>query len=60
METLIHLADFFRTSLDCLTGHAAPPEPALSPEEARLLAEYRRLSDSQRRCVRSVVRTFLE
>ena len=50
----------FRTSLDCLTGHAAPPESALSPEEARLLAEYRRLSDSQRRCVRSGVRTFLE
>ena len=60
METLIHLADFFRTSLDCLTGHAAPPESALSREGAGLLAEYRRLSDSQRRCVRSVVRTFLE
>lgn len=60
IETLMRLADFFHTSLDCLTGHAAPPESALSPEEARLLAEYRRLSDSQRRCVRSVVRTFLE
>ena len=60
METLIHLADFFRPSLDRLTGPAAPPESALSPEEARLLAEYRRLSDSQRRCVRSGVRTFLE
>lgn len=60
IETLMRLADFFHTSLDCLTGHAPAPESALSPEEARLLDEYRRLSDSQRRCVRSVVRTFLE
>lgn len=60
IETLTRLADFFHTSLDCLTGHAAPPEGALSAEEARLLNEYRRLSDSQRRCVCNIVHVFLE
>lgn len=60
IETLIRLADFFHTSLDCLTGHAVLPEPTLSAEEVRLLDEYRRLSDNQRRCVCGIVHAFLE
>ena len=54
IETLIRLSDFFHTSVDVLIGHAAPPETKLSAEE------YRRLSDGQRRSVRSVVHAFLE
>ena len=60
IETLIRLSDFFHTSVDVLIGHAAPPETKLSAEETRLLEEYRRLSDGQRRSVRSVVHAFLE
>ena len=60
IETLIRLSDFFHTSVDVLIGHAVPPETRLSAEETRLLEEYRRLSDVQRRSVRGVVHAFLE
>lgn len=59
IETLIRLADFFHTSIDHLTGHAEKTAN-LSTEEARLLDEYRRLSERQRQCVRLVVQSYLE
>lgn len=59
IETMIRLADYFHTSIDHLVGHALP-SGELSVGEARLLAQYRRLSKKQQECVALLLQSYLE
>lgn len=59
IETMIRIADFFHVSVDHLIGHAVL-NTELSSTEARLLAQYRKLSNKQQECVRFLMQTYLE
>ena len=55
-EALIKVADFFQCSIDYLTGRQddfgnISCNPDLSPEERRLLGDYRRLGTDDRQLV---------
>ena len=57
IATLIGMAQFFGISVDELIGNDPQPLPC-SAEERRLLSAYRSLSDAEKRCVRTVIRTL--
>ena len=64
---LSQMADFFGTTIDYLVGRSderTPPgkeiPPGLSAREGRLLARYRRLSDSQIRSIDLVMENYLQ
>jgi len=60
---LVAMADFFGTSIDYLVGHCGSMTPEIStdvitPEEKRLLANYRKLNQAERLCVETVIRSY--
>ena len=66
IETLVRIADYFSTSVDYIVGHTdidrriEPMEAFdLNPDEARVIASYRKLTPSQREAVVGVMRAFL-
>ena len=66
IETLVRIADYFSTSVDYIVGHTdidrriEPMEAFdLNPDEARVIASYRRLTPNQREAVVGVMRAFL-
>ena len=65
METLIKIADFFDVSLDYLAGRTEVCEMAdkeklsdLSADEARLVKEYRKLKDKQKKCITQLIKSY--
>lgn len=65
METLIKIADFFDVSIDYLAGRTEVREMAdkekmsdLSGAEARLIKEYRKLKDNQKKCISELVESY--
>lgn len=67
IETLRRMADFFDTSVDFIVGHTdvrrkiEPTEAyELNEEEAEIIAQYRALSKSGRKCIDTMMKTLLE
>lgn len=67
IETLIRIADFFDTSVDYLIEHSlirnkiestSPFE--LNEDESKIIEEYRRLTNKQRKCVQTLIHSYLE
>ena len=63
VQTLIRIADYFHTSVDFLIGHSdgdSPQKNALSFEEHRLLEQYRDLSEKQKKCISTLINSYLD
>lgn len=65
ITTLIAMASYFNTSVDYLIGATAYNAPIrkvepheLNEEEQGIIEGYRRLSDTERLCVRTIITTF--
>ena len=65
INTLIHLAEYFNTSVDYLIGNSELRQVAevamsfiLTQDETDLVTEYRRLSDSEKEVVRLLLRKY--
>ena len=65
INTLVRIADYFDTSVDYLIGHSEIRrriEPVnsydLNEEESKLIEGYRKLSQSQKKCIRLTIETF--
>lgn len=59
-ENMEALADYFNVSIDYLTGKSGVIEMLTTPEERKLLEEYRRLDDNKRRLLEAMLRTLTE
>lgn len=66
IETLIRIADYFNTSVDCVIGHgkasinsADPDTLELSAAESVLILRYRRLDPKQRKCIETVIDSYI-
>ena len=62
---LIRIADYFNTSVDYLIGHTDERRRiertetfALNPQEAAMLHGYRRLHETDRRCINLTIEAF--
>lgn len=66
IATLIHLADYFHTTVDYLIGRADSPDTEvrhiceLNMEEVLFLAHYRKLNPQKKQLVSMIVDSFLE
>lgn len=67
IATLIRIAEYFNTSVDYLIGRSIAQDQfeitqahALSGEERRMLEVFRKLSDSQKSCISSLIFSFFE
>jgi len=67
IQTLIQMADYFKTSIDYIVGHTDIKDPFdntaayhLNPAEAGLITQYRALSPRERACVTQVIETLLD
>ena len=67
VETLIRMADFFQTTVDYLIGHSdirKQPEVChpydLNFTECRIIDGFRKLNEKQRRCIETVIDSYLE
>ena len=65
IATLIAMASYFHTSVDYLIGATDYAEPIrrakpheLDEEEQAIIDGYRRLSDTEQLCVRTIISTF--
>ncbi len=65
IETLIRIADYFNTSVDCVVGHgkdlindSASDTRELSAAEIELIRRYRLLTVKQRKCVETVIDSY--
>lgn len=65
IETLIRIADYFNTSVDCVVGHgndlvngSNSDTRELSPAETELIRKYRLLTVRQRKCVETVIDSY--
>lgn len=65
ITTLIHIADFFDTSVDYLIGYSSIRRKQetvtpydLNAEECKLVDGYRRLNRKQRECIRTVISSY--
>lgn len=63
---LVRMTDYFNTSVDYLIGHTnvrrkieRTEEYALNKEESEMITRYRALREEEKRCVQTVVQTFL-
>lgn len=59
-ENMEALADYFNVSIDYLIGKSGVIEMLTTPEERKLLEEYRRLDDNKRRLLEAMLRTLTE
>lgn len=66
IETLIRIANYFNTSVDCVIGHgkasinsADPDTLELSAAESVLILRYRRLDPKQRKCIETVIDSYI-
>lgn len=59
-ENMEALADYFNVSIDYLTGKSGVIEMLTTPEERKLLEEYRRLDDNKRRLLEAMLHTLTE
>ena len=67
IQTLIQMADYFKTSVDYIIAHTDIRDPFdsteayhLDADEADLITQYRALSPKERACVAHVIETLLE
>ena len=65
VSTLIKIAEYFDVSLDYLVGRTELREMAdkdrmsdLSPDETKLVKEYRRLADKQKKCIIELLESY--
>ncbi|MBQ4467256.1 MAG: helix-turn-helix transcriptional regulator [Firmicutes bacterium] len=65
ISTLIHLADYFNTSVDFLVGNSEIRQLAevamtfnLTQDETDLVTEYRKLSDSEKETARTLLKRY--
>ena len=65
VETLTKIAEFFDVSLDFLVGRTNVKEMAdktrlsdLSGDEAKLVREFRRLTDRQKKCIIELLESY--
>ena len=65
IETLIRIANYFDTSVDYLIGHStlrrkleAVSAYDLNDEEGCMINGYRKLSQNQRLCIRSIIDSY--
>lgn len=65
IDTLIQIADFFRTSVDFLVGHTEAQAEAegipvyrLNAEEVRLIEQYRKLSLKEKDSIHLVMENY--
>jgi transcriptional regulator with XRE-family HTH domain len=66
IETLIRIADYFNTSVDCVIGHgkeriSSPDSDTLelSAVERELIRRYRLLNPKQRKCIETVIDSYI-
>jgi len=62
IATLMRMADFFGTTVDHIIGRTDENsgETILSTEEQALIDQYRNLSEQEKTCVRTLIRTYNE
>jgi len=65
IETLVKIADYFDVSLDYLAGRTQIREMAdkdklsdLSSDEVKLIREYRKLKDKQKKCIIELLKSY--
>ena len=63
IATLVAMADYFGTTIDCMVGRCCDDVghsawDTLTLEEKQLIADYRRLSKTERACVDAVISTY--
>lgn len=61
ISTLIKMAQFFEVSVDYLIGNSHEPTEVLSspsPEEQKLLADYKQLNSKEKACIKTVMDTL--
>ena len=66
IETLIRIADYFNTSVDCVIGHGKERISGsdsdtleLSAAERELIRRYRLLDPKQRKCIETVIDSYI-
>ena len=66
IETLIRIADYFNTSVDCVIGHGEDRIRGsnfdtfeLSAVESELIRRYRLLNPKQRKCIEAVIDSYI-
>lgn len=66
IETLIRIADYFNTSVDCVIGHGKDrirgsnfDTLELSAVESELIRRYRLLDPKQRKCIETVIDSYI-
>lgn len=66
IETLIRIADYFNTSVDCVIGHGEGRISGsnfdtleLSAVENELIRRYRLLDPKQRKCIETVIDSYI-
>ena len=66
IETLIRIADYFNTFVDCVIGHGKDRISGskfdtleLSAVESELIRGYRLLDPKQRRCIETVIDSYI-
>ena len=66
IETLIRIADYFNTSVDCVIGHGEDRISGsnfdtleLSAVESELIRRYRLLDPKQRKCIETVIDSYI-
>jgi len=62
IATLMRMADFFGTTVDHIIGRTDENsgETILSTDEQALIDQYRNLSEQEKTCVRTLIRTYNE
>lgn len=65
IETLIHIADYFNTSIDYLIGFSdirRKPEAVapydLNQDEAKIIDQYRKLTKKQKQCIALILESY--
>lgn len=65
IETMIRIADFFNTSVDYLIGHSSVSRKIevvhpyeLNEDESGVMEAYRRLSQKQKNCIKTVMESY--
>lgn len=59
-ENMEALADYFNVTIDYLTGKTDVTPILMTPEERKLLEDYRRLDEDKRRLLEAMLRTLTE
>lgn len=67
IEVMIKIADYFNTSVDYLIGHTDVRRKIeimqtheLNAEESSIIEGYRTLSDIQKQCIATVIKSYTE